>query len=90
MIGDYFFVHAGARPGVPLDGQDPEDMMWIRDACYRSTYDFGKVLVHGHTPHQAPENLKRRINVDTGAFRWGVLTAAVLEGGTRRFLSARA
>lgn len=88
-IGGYFFAHAGARPGVRLDRQDPEDLMWIRDACYKSDHDFGAVLVHGHTPKKKPENLPRRINVDTGAFKWGVLTAVALEGGTRRFLSTR-
>ncbi|HEX4766927.1 MAG TPA: metallophosphoesterase family protein [Lichenihabitans sp.] len=88
-LGDYFLVHAGARPGVPLDVQSPEDLMWIREDCYRSDYDFGKVLVHGHTPRRAPENLPRRINVDTGAFKWGVLSAVALEADTRRFLSTR-
>ena len=87
--GDYAFVHAGARPGIPLDRQDPADLMWIRQECYGSTYDFGKVLVHGHTPRRRPENHARRINVDTGAFKWGVLSCAVLEGTTRRFLSTR-
>ena len=89
IVGDYFFVHAGARPGVPLDAQSEEDMLWIREDCYGSTYDFGKVLVHGHTPHRAPENLARRINIDTGAFKWGVLSAVALEADTRRFLSTR-
>lgn len=87
--GSYFFVHAGARPGIALDRQDEQDLMWIRDACYSSSFDFGKVLVHGHTPRKQPEDLPRRINVDTGAFKWGVLSAAVLEGETRRFLSSR-
>lgn len=86
--GDYCFVHAGARPGVPLDRQDPRDLMWIRDECYGSSHDFGKVLVHGHTPRKRPENLPRRINIDTGAFKWGVLTAVVLDGDARRFVSA--
>lgn len=86
-IGGYFFVHAGARPGIPLDRQDHQDLMWIRDECYASPFDFGKVLVHGHTPHRNPENLPRRVNVDTGAFKRGVLTAAVLEDASRRFLS---
>ena len=87
--GDYFFVHAGARPGVVLDLQDEADLMWIRDECYSSDFDFGKVLVHGHTPRRRPENLARRINVDTGAFKWGVLSCVALERCERRFLSAR-
>lgn len=89
MAGDYFFVHAGARPGVALDRQDEADLMWIRDECYRSAFDFGKVLVHGHTPRRRPENLPNRINVDTGAFKWGVLSCVALERRERRFLAAR-
>lgn len=87
--GDYFFAHAGARPGVRLDRQAETDLLWIREEFSDSTYDFGKTIVHGHTPHRRPENEPRRINVDTGAFKWGVLTAVVLEGTARRFISTR-
>ena len=86
-IGDYFFVHAGARPGVPLHRQIDTDLMWIRHEFSGSDYDFGKAIVHGHTPHRRPENEPRRVNVDTGAFKWGVLTCVALEGTGRRFLS---
>ncbi len=87
--GDYFFCHAGVRPGVPLDAQDPDDLVWIRAEFLRSRADFGKVVVHGHTPAPQPESRPNRIGVDTGAFASGVLTAAVLEGTGRRFLQAR-
>ena len=88
-VGDYFFVHAGVRPGVALDRQRTDDLLWIRDEFLMSDYDFGKTIVHGHTPHRRPENQPRRINVDTGAFRWGVLTCVALDGTRRRFLSTR-
>ena len=86
-IGGYFFVHAGARPGIALDKQVSQDMLWIRDEFLGSNYDFGKTVVHGHTP--LPEAVRRanRISVDTGAYATGRLTAAVLEGETCRFLS---
>ena len=29
--GDYLFVHAGIRPGVPLAEQAPSDLRWIRE-----------------------------------------------------------
>lgn len=87
--GDYFFCHAGVRPHVPLDRQDPGDLIWIRYEFLEYRGDFGKVVVHGHTPHHAVENLPNRINVDTLAYRTGVLTAAVLEGAQRRFLDTR-
>lgn len=86
-IGDYFFVHAGVRPGVPLDQQDGNDMIWIRDLFLNSEMDFGKVVVHGHTPDEFVHNLPNRIGIDTGAYFTGHLTAAVLEGEERRFLS---
>lgn len=84
--GDYLFVHAGVRPGVPLSAQRQEDMLWIRDAFLDSALDHGKVVVHGHTPVDAPEVRPNRIGVDTGAFASGVLTAVVLEGEDRRFV----
>lgn len=85
-FGDYFFCHAGVRPNVPLDRQDPRDLMWIRNEFLRFSGDFGKVVVHGHTPHDTVENLANRINLDTYAFDSGVLTAVALEGAERRFI----
>jgi serine/threonine protein phosphatase 1 len=87
--GDYFFCHAGVRPHVPLDRQDPVDLMWIRNDFRDYRGDFGKVVVHGHTPQETVESLPNRINVDTRACRSGVLTAVVLDGAERRFLDTR-
>jgi serine/threonine protein phosphatase 1 len=87
--GDYYFCHAGVRPHVPLEQQDPSDLMWIRHEFLQFKGGFGKVVVHGHTPHATVESLENRINVDTHAYRSGVLTAAVLEGVERRFLDTR-
>ncbi len=84
--GDYFFCHAGVRPHVPLDRQDPQDLMWIRYEFLHYKGPFDKVIVHGHTPHAHVENLPNRINLDTHAFKSGVLTALVLEGKERRFI----
>jgi len=87
-IGGYFFAHAGVRPGVGLERQSAEDLMWIRDEFVLSPVDFGKVVVHGHTPTEQPVRRTNRIGVDTGAYATGLLTAAVLEGETCRFLSS--
>ena len=84
--GDYFFVHAGVRPGVPLEAQNPHEMMWIRDRFLLSDADFGKRVVHGHTPSLVPEVFENRIGIDTGAFYSGRLTCLVLEGADHRFL----
>jgi serine/threonine protein phosphatase 1 len=86
-LGDYFLCHAGVRPGVPLEHQQPEDLLWIREEFLNSRMSFGKVVVHGHTPTASPEVLPTRINIDTGAFATGRLTCLILEGGSRRFLS---
>lgn len=84
--GDYFFVHAGIRPGVPLDAQRQEDMLWIRDEFLFSREDFGKIVVHGHTITESPEVRPNRIGIDTGAFASGTLTCLVLQGETWSFL----
>lgn len=86
-LGDYFFVHAGVRPGVPLDQQAESDCLFIRDEFLKYRGDFGKVIVHGHTPVNAPELLPNRINVDTGAVFTDQLTALCLEGAKQAFLS---
>jgi serine/threonine protein phosphatase 1 len=86
LEGDYLFVHAGVRPGIPLDAQDEADLLWIREPFLSSGEDFGKVIVHGHTPVREPVVHANRIGVDTGACYGGPLTALVLEGAERRFL----
>lgn len=87
-IGDYVFVHAGVRPGVALDRQVPGDLLWIRDDFLRSRIPLpGRVVVHGHTIVDRPQDRSHRINLDTGAFISGCLTALVLRDADRRFLS---
>ncbi len=89
-FGDYLFVHAGIRPGVPLDQQGSKDLRWIRDGFLDDGTDHGVMVVHGHTIVDGPEQHSNRIALDTGAYRSGVLTAIGLEGTDRWFLSARA
>ena len=84
--GDYLFAHAGVRPGVPLDQQRADDLLWIRDEFLLSDAEFGKVIVHGHTISPRPDVQRNRIGIDTGAFASGTLTALVLEGNDWSFL----
>lgn len=84
--GDYFFAHAGIRPGLPFYRQIDEDLLWIRNEFLESDMNFGKVVVHGHTPREEVEFRANRVGVDTGAYMTGVLTALVLEGGEMRLL----
>jgi serine/threonine protein phosphatase 1 len=85
--GDYAFVHAGFREGIPIRLQDPQDMMWIREEFLWSDADFGKIVVHGHSITEQPVVRHNRIGIDTGAFATGRLTCLVLEGAERRFLA---
>ena len=87
-VGGYLFVHAGIRPGIPLDRQSRHDLMWIREPFLSSEQAFGPVVVHGHTPRQEPVVRPNRIGIDTGAVMGGVLTCAVLEANRLGFLTA--
>jgi serine/threonine protein phosphatase 1 len=86
-IGPYSLCHAGVRPGVPLDRQSEDDLLWIRDPFLASRANFGKIVVHGHTSAQNPEVLPNRINVDTGAYVTNKLTCVALGKQAPRFLS---
>ncbi|WP_085122771.1 metallophosphoesterase family protein [Tistlia consotensis] len=86
--GDYLFVHAGVRPGVPLARQDPEELMNIREPFLTDEVGCEQLVVHGHTPVRRPTVTPTRIAVDTGAYMSGRLTALVLEGGEQRFLQS--
>lgn len=85
-LGDYFFAHAGIRPGVALARQAAADLRWIRGEFLESKAHHGAVVVHGHTICAQPEFLPNRIGVDTGCYRTGLLTALVLEGTHRSLL----
>lgn len=87
-VGDYFFAHAGARPGVALQAQRPEDLMWIRQAFLDHPAPFEKIIVHGHTPAEDVVSDARRIGVDTGAYATNLLSAVRLERETRAILQA--
>jgi serine/threonine protein phosphatase 1 len=87
-VGDYVFVHAGVRPGIPLERQTPTDLMWIRDDFLRARIPMPeRVIVHGHTIVDLPQDRSHRINLDTGAFVSGRLTCVALRGEERRFIS---
>jgi serine/threonine protein phosphatase 1 len=77
---DYIFVHAGLKPGIPIDRQNIEDLIWIRYEFINSPYDFGKVVIFGHTPLSFTEPLtdKNKIGLDTGAVYGGKLTCIEL------------
>lgn len=86
---DFFICHAGIRPGIPLDHQDPEDLVWIRSEFLDYPQLHPKVIVHGHTVCQQPEVMPNRVNVDTGAVWSGVLSALVVDGSEKRLIDVR-
>ncbi|MBR1171018.1 metallophosphoesterase family protein [Bradyrhizobium liaoningense] len=79
VCGDFFFVHAGVRPGVPLAKQVENDLLWIREEFLLSDENFGKYIVHGHTPVQQPDIRFNRVNIDTGAYATGNLTLLTIQ-----------
>jgi serine/threonine protein phosphatase 1 len=86
-FGDYLFVHAGIRPGVPIEKQTTHDLRWIREGFLDSRRDDGLTVVHGHTISEMPEDVPGRIGIDTGAYMGGPLTAIVIEDEVKAFLA---
>lgn len=89
-FGDYLFVHAGIRPGIAIAEQQPHDLRWIRNPFLNDSHDHGCMVVHGHTISDGVDRRANRIGIDTGAYRTGVLTAAVVEENDLRFLATGA
>lgn len=79
-LGPLFFCHAGIRPGVALVEQSEQDLLWIRQEFAKDPRDHGKLIVHGHTPVDAPLHAGNHVNLDTGAGYGKPVTAAVFEG----------
>ncbi|WP_284124554.1 metallophosphoesterase [Parerythrobacter aestuarii] len=88
IAGDYVFVHAGIKPGVELENQKRDDLLWIRERFLEHDGQHPLHVVHGHTIFEDIDVRANRIGIDTGAFRFGRLTALVLEGTTRRVIQA--
>jgi serine/threonine protein phosphatase 1 len=82
VCGDFFFVHAGVRPGIPLKEQQESDLLWIRNEFLESEDNFGKFIVHGHTPVREPDIRSNRMNIDTGAYATGNLTLLSIQGAS--------
>lgn len=77
-LEDYYIVHAGFRPGVEIDDQSLEDLIWIREPFIYSDYDFGKRVIFGHTPFYEPLVTHNKIGLDTGAVYGNRLTCLEL------------
>jgi len=88
QFGDYLFVHAGIRPGVPIADQDTKDFHWIRGEFLDSKADHGVIVVHGHTIVENIDQRGNRIAMDTGAYKTGLLSAVCIEGTGLRYLQA--
>jgi len=84
--GRRFFAHAGVHPDRPLNDQQDDDLMWIREPFLSHTGDFGRLIVHGHTPTRTrvPDLRANRLNLDTAAGYEGPVTAAIFDHNTVR------
>ena len=87
--GDFFFCHAGVDPDIPLKNQDPDDLVWMRLPFLESSTPLEKVVVHGHTICEKPEERINRIGIDTGAYRTGRLTALMIDGMDRMMMHTK-
>jgi len=85
-VPGYIFVHAGLRPGIETGRQQDRDLMWIRREFLDTDHDFGAMVIHGHTPVEAPELTPHRAGIDTACYASGVLTALRIDDDGVRVL----
>lgn len=77
--GGFLCVHAGIKPNFPLEEQEEHDLWMIREGFLDYEGEHPWRVVHGHTITRKPEILPNRINIDTGLYKHGVLSCAVIE-----------
>jgi len=87
-LDDYYVVHAGLKPGVPIAEQSLEDLLWIRESFIFSDYNFGKKVIFGHTPFAHPVTMPNKIGLDTGAVYGNKLTCLELPAVRFHFVEA--
>ena len=87
QCGDYLFVHAGVKPGVPIPEQKERDLFTIRSEFLDSDADHGLMVVHGHSVEPLVDHRANRIGIDTGAWHTGKLTAIGIEGAETWFIT---
>lgn len=87
--GAAVFVHAGIRPGLPMEAQAEDDLVWIRKPFLESARDHGALIVHGHTAIDRPTHYGNRVNIDSSAAYGGPLSAIVIEGAEVWQITAR-
>ena len=75
---NYLFVHAGLKPGLIISQQTMHNLLWVRHEFIDTDYDFGKIVVFGHTPLRYPLIMPNKIGIDTGAVYGGKLTCVEL------------
>lgn len=86
--GLYFFAHAGVDPDRPIDAQRESDLLWIRDPFLNDHRRLARIIVHGHTPQDAPSKDERRIGLDLGGYQTGRLAAAHIRGCEVSFITS--
>ncbi len=87
-LGDYLFVHAGIDPKRAVSDQRSRELRWIREPFLGHKDHHSHMVVHGHTISEQVEERRNRIGIDTGAYRFGILTALVLDGEQRNYIQA--
>jgi serine/threonine protein phosphatase 1 len=79
----YIAVHAGVRPGIPLERQHANDLLRIRSPFLSTPHRLGKYIVFGHTPFREVKYYADKVGIDTGAcyadLGYGKLTAFCLQ-----------
>ena len=83
----HLFVHAGIRPGIDLAKQQDGDLVFIRSEFYDRAHLLNQFVVHGHTPVEQPRLEGLRLNIDSGAYYSGRLTAVRIWQNAGRFLT---
>lgn len=66
LTDKFLFVHAGIRPDKPLEKQELEDFLFIRENFFNHKHKLKQKVIFGHTPFATPLVESDKIGIDLG------------------------
>lgn len=88
QTGNLLCVHASVDPTVPIEEQSKSALLWGHPEFENTPHPSGLTIAHGHTIVAKAGKVNHRLQLDTGSYATGKLSAALVLGEDVEILQA--